>query len=461
MCGIVGCVGKIWQGEENAFKLLLQLDTIRGSHSTGVMSVGSTVGDFTWLKQVGTPWELFEEEDWPKMMRRTHRMLCGHNRAATIGKVTANNAHPFQHEHICGVHNGTLDNVWRLEDGHKHDVDSSAIYANIAKNGIEETLKKIDGAATLVWYDAEEHKVFLVRNEKRPLCMTKSEDGRTYFWASEGWMLQVALGKCNIKHGEIVEVEAGKLISFKVPTGPDVSKLENFLPSVKAVKFYEAPSRSDWDYMNRGSWNDHHARSGGYHYNSAVRSTATNVAPFVRQAIGESTLRGYLHKEVVFSVIGERVINHQNFILCEVEDMTSPDIRIFAQPKTKLGKLLLSSDGFFKGKVKGMTAKTQFGHYLTLDHRSIRECDKEEVSKVVEQRDESVDPEEVVEQKTFPVYAGNLVSIEEWYKRTINGCLWCSDFATPKIANQLEWVNVRDFLCPDCQKLTEVRQYTD
>lgn len=475
MCGIVGCVGKIWKAEQDAFKLMLQLDTIRGPHSTGVMQVGSTTGDWASLKQVGTPWELMDDGEFTKLMNRTHRMLCGHNRYATVGGVNVDNAHPFNHDHIVGVHNGTIRNLWRLKDHTKQDVDSSVVFANISSEGVEETLKKLEGPFALVWYNADEHRVYMVRNKERPLSMTRSEDGNTYFWASEPWMLAVALGKNSIKHGEIVDLEPGKLVSFEVPTGPDVSKLENFLPRIKDVKFYEAPpapERSDW---YGGRWNhDGHTSTRPYGYRgdachaalqhrndlSEDHRSEQDVIPFVRQAVGRDELKKYLYKTVTFSVIGERRVANQDFILCEVEDNTSPDIRVFSAPKTKLGKLLLNSEKLFTGKVKGMTTKQQFGNYLTLDHRTIHEVDN--TAEIIQQRDDDSHIIEVEDCRTrFPVFGGRLVSIEDWYKATERGCNWCSDYSTPAQAEDLEWLNVHEYICPECMKSPEVRQYFD
>lgn len=459
MCGIVGCVGKIWKSEQDAFKLLLQLDTIRGPHSTGVISVGSTVGSWQYLKAVGTPWELMEGSDWTKFSNSTHRVLCGHNRWATVGEVNSDNAHPFVHGNFIGVHNGTLRAQWRLKDHKDHDVDSSNIYYNMMHEGVEETLKKLDGALALVWYNAETHQLCMVRNSERPLMITKTEDGNTYFWASEGWMLSVALAKSAIKHGEIVEVEAGKLVTFDVPVGSDVSKLENFLPKIKPVEFYKyippvydhtAHSSGKNEYDGYGIYGGHRPRYAGR------TTTSRSLVPFVRSPTGRDILEGYLHKTVVFSVVGARSLNNQDFILCEVEDNVGADIRIFVTAKTKTGKLLLGSSHLFKAKVKGMTTKEHFGHYLTVDHRSIQVVT--ETQDILNQRDESAG--EVTESVTkFSVYKNEQVDIDTWYRHTADGCGWCGSFPTPKDADTLTWNATREFFCSDCLKDHNVREF--
>src|SRR3546814_19884631 len=100
MCGIVGAVGKIYSKEEDVFKLLSQFDIIRGQDSTGICSVTKNDNDWLTLKNVGNSYDMFSPKDFGDLMKRTHLMLFGHNRAATKGAVHQENAHPFNHGEI-------------------------------------------------------------------------------------------------------------------------------------------------------------------------------------------------------------------------------------------------------------------------------------------------------------------------------------------------------------------------
>lgn len=100
------------------------------------------------------------------------KFAIGHNRAATKGSVSRDNAHPFQVEHITLVHNGYISNAWTLlPHGVNHDVDSySAAYA-IAHKGEKEGLEAIRGGFALVWYNAEDNTINMARNDARPLWL--------------------------------------------------------------------------------------------------------------------------------------------------------------------------------------------------------------------------------------------------------------------------------------------------
>jgi hypothetical protein len=199
MCGIVGIVGDIGNKEKQVFKRLLELDTTRGPHSTGVISVECFKNEVRFDKRVGTPWDFFAKSfltDARGNVNGLTKLLIGHNRWATQGAVNEENAHPFNFEHVVGVHNGTI-NCYRSmnflkEKGGDHVVDSHRLYESINNIGLEETITNIDGAWSLVWYDKEEKRVNFFRNSQRPMNFAFSKGRKTMFFASEPWMIQVA-----------------------------------------------------------------------------------------------------------------------------------------------------------------------------------------------------------------------------------------------------------------------------
>lgn len=200
MCGIVGLAGNTNTKHNKMFRDMLIFDIVRGVDSTGVLSVpliyeGSKGPKVE--KKVGLPNELW---DCPKSklfsynnhITSINRVLLGHNRAATIGVVTEDNAHPIQMGDIYGVHNGTLRDYSDLDGYEKYDIDSKCIYETINNMGIAHTWKSFTGAASLVWWDDKDQTLNFIRNKERPLFLSMNEAEDVLFWASEEWMIEQA-----------------------------------------------------------------------------------------------------------------------------------------------------------------------------------------------------------------------------------------------------------------------------
>lgn len=212
MCGIVGVVGRILAEEEKVFKQLLEVDSLRGRHSTGVIKV---------LKggAVETRKKAVDGMDFVKLEGRwigsgVSRCLIGHNRYATKGAINDNNAHPFNHGHIYGVHNGTLSNQYALKDNRLFDVDSDNMFYDMAHNGMRDTAKRISGAWTIAMYNEQDKTFNMFRNKGRPMSVAITEDGQTMYFASESSMLEWVLDRNGVKYDSIVNLTVGKLITI-------------------------------------------------------------------------------------------------------------------------------------------------------------------------------------------------------------------------------------------------------
>lgn len=224
MCGIVAAIGNLGYKEEKMFRDMLIFDTVRGRDSTGVVRVPrtSTLSP-EMVKQIGGPTNLW---DWGAntvfgatgSIIGANRILIGHNRAATVGVVSEANAHPFQKEHIWGVHNGSLDDYSKLEGAldPEMEVDSEILYNHIAKKGVKDAWENCHGAATLVFYDQKEDEFCFIRNKERPLYYAENEARNVAFFASEPWMIRVAADRHDIKlHENKVENDETKVYKTK------------------------------------------------------------------------------------------------------------------------------------------------------------------------------------------------------------------------------------------------------
>ena len=190
MCGLVGVFGKVNKQAESLFQCLLIVDVLRGPHSTGVAVVNADRQRPATIKGVLSPYDLFCHPSYRKAVEPDVSLLLGHNRFATMGEVTADNAHPFRHGHITMAHNGTLDSYRQLPGFSQFETDSETICHAISKEGIVDTWAKLNGAAALTWWDNRKKTMNFIRNTKRPLWFAHSKDKKLLIWASESWMIR-------------------------------------------------------------------------------------------------------------------------------------------------------------------------------------------------------------------------------------------------------------------------------
>ena len=215
MCGIVAVFGKVGVIEEKIFCDLLQVDVLRGHDSTGIAAIRLD-GSAKVMKDTVLPTDFLMRGHVGKMFNKVNKAYIGHNRAATTGKVTAKNAHPFVAGHITGVHNGTLLSEDGLINAYAFGTDSEAIFDHIRQKGIADTWKNVDGAAAIVWWDAKDKSFNFIRNIRRPLHFAYTSDKATLFVASEGWMIAGCVARrAGITIDEVKYPKADDHFSFK------------------------------------------------------------------------------------------------------------------------------------------------------------------------------------------------------------------------------------------------------
>lgn len=208
MCGLFGASGHITYGVEKALKDLTIIDTIRGSDSTGfgIVSRDKPAQKSHIFKRVLNGAEFVDYHDVHKLFGNNRKAILGHNRAATLGEVTPDNAHPFvvrskdtsRHtQHLMGMHNGTLSSSyitsWEKTLGEEFGTDSELLLNMISHFGPEEVLNDLKGSYALVWWDFDQDCLFFARNDQRPFHFAYSEDKGTLVWASEPEMLRLAM----------------------------------------------------------------------------------------------------------------------------------------------------------------------------------------------------------------------------------------------------------------------------
>lgn len=242
MCGLVAVVLKGNSGfttvTQKVFEEMLFMDALRGPDSTGTFLVDKG-GDVTVIKDSIPSWDFLCTKSYldniDKPAFQSGKALVGHNRKATMGKVNAQNSHPFTvNKELVLVHNGTLP-------GHKHlgdtEVDSEAIAQYIHDKWDEDAdadakakvLAHIGGAWALIWYDTRTNVLNFVRNNQRPLCY--AETTSEFFFSSEAGILEAALSRNSVKNYTIKEIPAYTVFSFNLETLSHTSSVKEVVLS--------------------------------------------------------------------------------------------------------------------------------------------------------------------------------------------------------------------------------------
>lgn len=256
MCGHVGYVTAAkgfceWDKSLDKFiQQGLYLDVFRGKDATGLAFLSSTVGRPEIIKKPMPAYDFLELSSVRDIFKTKMQPIwaIGHNRAATVGEKTAENAHPFQYGSVILAHNGTLPygSKGKLVTPNKYKVDSMAIADAMSMYPAKDVLEDIDGAFALVWHDAFDNTINFARNEERPFYIATSSDDKAIAWASDRAMLAFL---CNyngmlVKDGKLIELPVGVHMSIDYSELKLSVKEEKFTP----VKKYQTTGAGSTTY---------------------------------------------------------------------------------------------------------------------------------------------------------------------------------------------------------------------
>ena len=190
----------------------------RGSHSSGIASIGETCTIYKSLLPSAKFVDSKEYNTATKSLDKGSNILLGHTRFATEGAIVVNNAHPFQVGSTIGAHNGCVYNIDEMQTqlDKQCPVDSQLIFKSIdATDNIQEAVKDFDSDFALSYVKDNPNILHLCRENNRPLSVAYVPQLKTLFYASESDFLIDALRKQCIKV-DVVKLNKNTLYSYNV-----------------------------------------------------------------------------------------------------------------------------------------------------------------------------------------------------------------------------------------------------
>ena len=194
---------------------------LRGEDSSGLASIDLKLAQYV-VHKLPIAGNFFAEDTLAKTMIldacSSDTLTMGHVRAATVGKISVSNAHPFEiyrdGRALIGTHNGTLTGWQSKKDARSFTVDSEWALNLIFEDGLD-AFEQFSGAYSFVWWDTDDHDVInMARNKERPMCIAFLENGGMAY-ASEPGMLYWILERRGMKiDGKILILDEDKLYKF-------------------------------------------------------------------------------------------------------------------------------------------------------------------------------------------------------------------------------------------------------
>ena len=457
MCGLTGIINleesATWSCDVNkkVFKELLEVTSLRGRHSTGIFTVPHDEKEkCNLLKRAITASEFVQLDEYEKVMKdfNEFRYLIGHARYATDGVISDSTAHPFIHENIVLVHNGSVQNkheLCQLSDmkGTDCDVDSQALAFALSKNPIKDFVQKIEGAFTIVWYDTNNKKLHFIRNTERPLHFGIVEGSeQNIIFASEAEALYFVAKRNKLTLSRIFSLDVGTLLTFNSNYTFDIEKLYD------GKKIYSAYSRQPYN------WKQRYGTHGSYQYQN-MYDEPRRVDDLFPDEVAKDFPDVDMDKgeHISFELVEFNKYSNMNRGTLTGIVSSSPRYTVKAYNMSKdsvpSGKYLTGTLSSVSLDREAKTSNLNEVYTLILDSASIREKSETSPDYFYDEDDEFG-----IEDLQYMV-GGEMVSLKKWYEKTQYGCDACQRPISASEDYLTSWTDAGKPICNDCKHTGE------
>lgn len=403
----------------------MMLDTVqRGSHSTGlfITNYKHPKKAPTGVKCVGGPWNITESPIWSEIesyIALDGGAVVGHGRHATRGKINTENAHPFQHEHITLVHNGTI--YGGLTYGKKGEVDvevdSHALCVAIAEKGVAKALVDVHGPYAIIVHDAKEGCLYIGRNKERPLYVYTNKD--RFYIMSEHQYLRALVARNNKTEAPDKMIYFEEDILYRIDlANPEMWIRVANIQKLKDAKWEEERKQREEERRKNAeknkSWNGQH------------------VTPVASIKPTKDTKR----KEVIFEVVSIEPCSGGNFKYnCEGADKEDVYFQTDTKKEEYIGRV-------GQAKVNKTHWKDGIASYF-IKHRSIEWDDDDEPLAKGEAANDAG--------SHFRTANGKRIGCNDWVKRIkLEGCDICDKTFTALDYKTTTLTDDDKFVCHVC-----------
>lgn len=241
MCGIYGIAKSPTPYTNKQLKVVKKVlremavdSESRGAHSSGIAKVGANTRIYKSLLPSSKFVDTKEYHDAVSSLKTDSYILLGHTRFATEGAIVKSNAHPFKVGDVVGAHNGCVYNISEMQSklDKQCPVDSQLIFKSLNDNdNIQEAVQNFDADFALSFVKKNPMKLYLTREENRPLYVAYVPSLKTLFYASEDSFVEDALVKNGISDVDVYSLFKNTLYTF------DTSKFDDIKTNVEKTKF--------------------------------------------------------------------------------------------------------------------------------------------------------------------------------------------------------------------------------